>query len=101
MAYGVDIEPENWTPIQNHVFADSLSSLEKRHSAALYLYLYDRAYHSPSKRIPATVAELASLTGIDARTANKCLAELRQKELIRQVRQGIKHSKAKTRRPVW
>jgi hypothetical protein len=101
MAYGVDIEPENWTPIRNQVFTDILSTLEKRHSAALYLYLYDRAYHSPSKRIPATVAELARQTGIDARTANKCLAELLEQGLIRQVRQGVKRSKAKTRRPVW
>jgi hypothetical protein len=101
MAYGVDIEPGDWTPIRNQVFTDILGDLKGRHAAALYLYLYDWAYHSPSKSIVATVAELARLTGIDARTANKCLAELRQLELIRQVRQGIKHSKAKTRRPVW
>jgi hypothetical protein len=96
-----DNRREDLTPVQNRVFADILGDLEERHSAAVYLCLYDRTYHSPSRLIGASVAQVSRMTGIDARTAQKCLAELQEQGLISQVRQGVKRSKTKTRRPVW
>ena len=99
MIPGIEIEPEAWTPIRNEVFTEILRTLEERCSAALFLVMYDRAYHSRSRLLAATVAQLARLTGIDARTVTKCLDELLQQKLVRQVGKGVNRSK--TRRPVW
>lgn len=101
MIPSINIEPGDWTPIRNEVFTESFRTLEGRSAAALFLIMYDWAYHSPSKSVAATNAELARLTGISPRTAKKCLAELRRKKLIVKIRKGIKRSKAKTGRPVW
>ena len=99
MIPGIEIEPEYLTPIRNEVFTEILKTLEERCSAALFLVMYDQAYHSRSRLLAATVAQLARLTGIDARTVTKCLDELLQQKLVRQVREGVNRSK--TRRPVW
>jgi hypothetical protein len=99
MKYKIEIPKADWTPVRNQVFEDDLRDLKGRHSAALYLCLYDRVYQSPSRRFAATRSELSRLTGIDIRTLESCLAELRGQGLIRQAQRGVKRSRSQ--RPVW
>jgi len=99
MSYRVQIPREQWTPFRNEVFKEKLGGLEEKRSAALYLFLYDRAYHRPAKAVAATVSELSRWMNMDERVVKKCLAELRAKGLIRQIRSGILHSR--TNKDLW
>ena len=67
-----------WTPVRIEVFTDLLGTLNSKHSALVYLSLYDRAWHSSSRQVSATVAELARSMGLDAQTMSKCLQELEE-----------------------
>src|SRR5580704_15994602 len=99
MSYRVQIPKDRWTPFRNEVFAKELGSLEEKRAAALYLFLYDRAYHRPSKVVAATVRQLSRLLKMDERVIKKCLAELRRKELIRKIRSGVRRSRIN--KDVW
>jgi hypothetical protein len=99
MSYRVQIPKGQWTPFRNEVFAKELGSLEEKRAAALYLFLYDRAYHRPSKVVAATVRQLSRLLKMDERVIKKCLAELRRKELIRKIRSGVRRSRIN--KDVW
>jgi hypothetical protein len=101
LKFRVQINSDDWTPIPNRVFEDLLATLKERHSAFVFFHLYDLAYHRPSKGIATTVGRLASEAGLDRRTIEKSLKELEQRELIRQIREGVKHSKNSTRQPIW
>lgn len=94
-----DIYKTDWTPIRNRVFEEELRDLKRRHSAALFLHLYDRAYHSRSRRISTTVAQLSEQTGFDYRTVQKCMTDIVKQGLIRQVSKGVKRSR--TEKDVW
>jgi hypothetical protein len=99
MSYRVQIPKGQWTPFRNEVFKEQLGSLEEKRAAALYLFLYDRAYHRPSKAVAATVRQLSRLLKMDERVVKKCLAELRRKELIRKIRSGVRRSRIN--KDVW
>ena len=90
----VRIPKNEWTPFNNEVF-DQLRNLRLNRSAALYFCLYDRACHAPSGAVTTTLAALNRSTGMDERVIKKCLRELRQKELIVKVGQGVLHSRTK------
>jgi hypothetical protein len=99
MSYRVQIPKEQWTPFRNEVFAKELGNLEEKRAAALYLFLYDRAYNRPSNAVAVTVRQLSSLLNMDERVIKKCLAELRRKELIRKIRSGVRRSRIN--KDVW
>lgn len=88
-----------WTPVRNEVFAEVLGTLKSNNSALVYLSLYDWAWHSNSKQVSATVAELARATGLDARTVTKCLRELDDRNLIDLVDDGVPRSQIQ--KPCW
>ena len=88
----VQIPAKRWTPFRNEVFKEALGELEENGAAALYLRLYDKAYHRPSKGVAATLRQLSDWMNMDERVVKKCLAELRAKGLIRRVLAGIPRS---------
>ena len=96
MKYLVDIPEADWTAVLNQVFEEELRDLKQRHSAALYLHLYDWAYHRPSGSIRATVAQISRRSGIDHRVVKKCMTELTKNGLIRRVGKGVKRSRTET-----
>jgi DNA-binding MarR family transcriptional regulator len=95
MSYRVQIPKGQWTPFRNEVFAKELGNLEENRAAALYLFLYDRAYHRPSNAVAATVSELARSVNMDQRIIKKCLRELRKNGLIQKIRSGIRRSRTR------
>jgi hypothetical protein len=99
MACGVNIGAKEWTPFRNQIFEEVLTTLEGRHSAAVYLWLYDSAYHQATGSAAVTMAEIARALKVDPRTVKNCLVELSQQDLIRLRRKGIKRSKRQ--KPVW
>src|SRR4029077_18078302 len=80
-------------------FNKELGTLDENRAAAVYLFLYDRAYHRPSNAVALTVRELSRLLKMDERVIKKCLAELRSKELIRKIRTGVRRSRIN--KDVW
>jgi predicted transcriptional regulator len=99
MSYRVQIPKGQWTPFRNEVFAKELGSLEENRAAAVYLFLYDRAYNRPSKAVATTVRQLSRLLKMDERVIKRCLTELRQEGLIRKIRSGVRRSRIN--KDVW
>jgi hypothetical protein len=93
------IPPEIWTPIQTAVFEDVLPNLGEKRSAQLYFVLYDRARHSPTGLVAGSVAQLARWSGLNVRTVNNCLKELREQRFVLRKKSGVKHSR--THKPCW
>jgi hypothetical protein len=94
------IPAERWTPVRNNVFSEVLGRLKETRSAAVYLILFDRAWHSTPKNILwATIADIGRWAGMDQRTAAKCVAELEEQGLVTRVRRGKLRSK--TNKPSW
>src|ERR1700730_589179 len=93
MNHRVQIPRQHWTPFRNEVFAEKLGELKHNRAAALYLFLYDKAYHQPSKSVSATLHQLSAWLNIDERVIRKCLEELREEGLIRRVREGVPRSR--------
>jgi hypothetical protein len=99
MSYRVQIPKAQWTPFRNEVFAEKLGDLEENRAAALYVFLYDRAYHRPSKAVATTVRELSRWLNMDPRVVQKCLHELSKNGLIRKIRSGVPRSRIN--KDVW
>jgi hypothetical protein len=98
--YRILIPKERWTPVRTILFRkDLLAKLEERHSALLYLILYDRARHDEEHTVSATVAELVQWSGLNQRTVQKCVKELETQDLIRLHKKGKLRSRS--RKPVW
>lgn len=93
------IPEKRWTPVSNVLLDTILPELQQRHSALLLLVLYDRAWHSASKRAIASLADLQNSTGLDGRTIAKCLTELEDEKLIRRIRSGVLRSRENL--PCW
>lgn len=93
------IPRKRWTPIRMEVFTNVLHGLEELHAGALFLIMYDRVRHRDSRILVASKAELARWTGLNSRTLNQCLSELRQKGLVLRRKGGVKHSR--TNKPQW
>jgi hypothetical protein len=93
------IPPESWTAIQTDVFGDVLPYLQQKRAAQLYCLLYDRARHSPTGLVAASVAELARWTGLNVRTVSNCLKELREQKFVLRKKIGVKHSRI--HKPCW
>jgi hypothetical protein len=93
------IPPESWTPIQTDVFVEVLPYLHQKRAALLYFVLYDRARHSPTGLVAASVAELARWSDLNVRTVNNCLTELRENKFVLRKKTGTKHSRI--HKPCW
>ena len=89
----------DWTPIPNAVFEDNELALDSSSSAAIYLFLYDRCYHSPTGFVALTANNIAKELRLDRRTVAKSLLELKACGLIRAKKTGIKRSRFS--KPVW
>jgi hypothetical protein len=92
MSQRVQIPARDWTPFRNEVFKEALGELKEKRAAALYLFLYDKAYHQPSKRVTASLRQLSDWMNMDERVVKDCLAELRARGLIRRVVAGTPRS---------
>jgi hypothetical protein len=90
------IPNEEWTPFDNRVFTHDLRKLKGKRSAALYLYLYDKAYHSGVGMVAETASRLAGLTGSDPRAVQHGLEELQQVKLIYNACEGVRRSRSQT-----
>ena len=84
--YRILIPPKRWTPVRSEIFSEILPELSENRSAALYLILYDRARHSNTHHVRASTADMVRWTGLNVRTVEKCLAELRNKGFIRRLK---------------
>lgn len=93
------IPPERWTAVQTDVFTEVLPELHQKRAAFLYFVLYDHARRSPTGLVAASVAELARWTGLNVRTVNNCLTELREHKFVLRKKLGIKHSRI--HKPCW
>jgi hypothetical protein len=88
-----------WTPIRKRVFEEVLAKLTQPLSQTLYLQLYDRVWHSPSKAVEATMSDLAEWTGADARTLKPYVELLCREKFLVCLERG--RSKSRTRKPRW
>jgi hypothetical protein len=93
MGNRIEIANQYWTPFRNEVFKETLSGLAEKCAAAVYLFLYDNAYHDPSKRVAATLRQLAEWVNTDERVVRTCLEELRVKGFARKVTEGVLRSR--------
>jgi hypothetical protein len=98
------MEEKDWTPFRNELFEKILCRLEEKNSAALYVILYDRAYHRGLHRslaplVEASFSDLEEWSGLDYRVVKKCLKELRKQKLVRKRKRGVKRSR--TDKPLW
>jgi hypothetical protein len=84
----------HWTRFRNEIFKNRLD-LRNEHAASLYVFLYDRAYHSSSvPRLKASVSELARRSKLDLHEVKACTKELRENRLLR-----LRHHDSPE--PVW
>jgi hypothetical protein len=90
---------KHWTPIRKNVFEEVLPTLAQPLPQALYLQLYDRVWHSPSKRVEATLSDFSRWTGADARTLKSCVELLCRENFLACLGRG--RSKSRTRKPRW
>ena len=88
-----------WTPIRKSVFEEVLPTLAQPLTQALYLQLYDRVWHSPSKIVEATMSDFSRWTVADARTLKPCVELLCRENFLVCLQRG--HSKSRTRKPRW
>src|SRR5579864_7459969 len=88
-----------WTPVRRDVFEQVLPTLAQPLKQTLYLHLYDRVWHSPSKVVEAAMSDLAEWTGADARTLTPCVERLCREKFLVCSERG--HSKSRTRKPRW
>lgn len=94
------IDKDDWTPFRNEIFKEGLlSRLRGRHTAGLYFYLYDHAYHFHSHDVSTTLSQLAAETGRDERVLKRSLRELELRGLICKADEGVSHSRTST--PRW
>ena len=81
--YRIAIPRRRFTPFRGNVFHNVLPSLDELKGATFFAVIYDWAWHSKPAYVTASLADLAQRSGLDERTAAKCLAELERKGLVR------------------
>lgn len=98
MVHRVHIPARNFTPFPTQAI-EMLWNLRRRHSALVYLVMYHYAAHRKSKRLRASMTQLAKWTGLDYRTVEGCVRELELKRFIKRRYRGTLHSREDL--PIW
>jgi hypothetical protein len=96
--YRIQIPSTRWTPLRRYVINNVFQRLREKRAALAYIILYDRAWHNEN-RVSATITELSRWTGMNERTAVKCIEELEEKGLIVRIQPGVAHSHVNV--PCW
>ena len=106
--YFVAIPFNRFTPFPSAIVTSGFSTLNQTRSVQLLVVMCDRAWHQQTKKkhkvtkpgpVTASLSDLATWTGMDERTAKKCLAELQERHLVRKRREGVLRSRI--RKPSW
>jgi hypothetical protein len=93
------VADNHWTAMRSQVFIKIFPTLRKKQSALVFSILFDRCFHSRSGNVHATRAQIARWAGLDDRTVNDCLKELRDQGYVKRVRRGTLRSRTDT--PRW
>jgi hypothetical protein len=93
------ISPQYWTALSTSAFEKVLPCLRGRHTARVYLFLYQACWRKRRKNFRASFKTLAELTGLDYRTVEGCVRELELKRFIIRTSKGVLHSNKHL--PVW
>jgi hypothetical protein len=88
-----------WTPFGNEMFRERLGKLDNDNAAALYVVMYDRAYHHSSPTLEATVRRLSRWSGLKQSDVKTCLRELRKAKLLKL--EGKSDSDRTASKPRW
>lgn len=87
------------TPIPHEVIEEVLPLLKFKRSGALYLHMFDLAWHSRGRRFAASPTDLARDANCDFRTVERCLSCLLDIEAVDCIHLGTARSRAD--KPEW